>query len=408
MAKIGHMIKRTLYNICFDELFGRQMRFIAGPRQVGKTTLAKEWLKENGCVELYYNWDKRGVKDRFKTDPYFYNADAIGIKSKDKKWICFDEIHKYPKWKDILKDAFDSFEEKYNFIVTGSARLDHFRKSGDSLSGRYFMFRLLPVMLMELTGKKKTFPANDAASFIEENISDTSYQNDFKHMLEFSGFPEPLLKGDEVFSSNWHDAYIDTLVKDDLRDLTKIHDLENVITLMKLLPVRVGSPLSINSLKEDMEVSYNAVRSYVNSLVLTYVIFRVHPYSKKINRGIKKENKVYFFDWSQVDDPAKRFENYVACELKSRVSIWSSATKYKFDLFFIRTRDGKETDFLITRDDFPYLLVEAKLSDEEIASHNKFHAKKLGGIPLIQIVQKPDVVKAGKDDVYMISASRFF
>lgn len=384
------------------------MRFIAGPRQVGKTTLAREWLRERGYSELYYSWDKRGVKNRFKEDPYFYNADAIKIKSQNKKWICFDEIHKYPKWKDILKDAFDSFEEKYNFIVTGSARLDHFRRSGDSLSGRYFMFHLLPLMLMELTGHKKTLPVKNASDFIEENISDTSYQNDFEHMLKFSGFPEPLLKGDEVFSSNWHDAYIDTLVKDDLRDLTKIHDLENVITLMKLLPVRVGSPLSINSLKEDMEVSYNAVRNYINSLVLTYVIFRVHPYSQKINRGIKKENKVYFFDWSQVDDPAKRFENYVACELKSRTSIWSNATKYKFDLFFIRTRDGKETDFLVTRDEVPYFLVEVKMTNENVESHNKLHASKLGDIPLIQIVQKPDVVKAGKDDIYVISASSFF
>lgn len=384
------------------------MRFIAGPRQAGKTTLAKERLLEKGCEGLYYNWDKRDVKNRFKSDPYFYNADALGVHTTSKKWICFDEIHKYPKWKNILKDAFDSFEEKYQFIVTGSARLDMFRKSGDSLSGRYFMFRLLPVLLMELTNQQKTLPTKKAVDFIEENISQTSYQSDLEHMLMFSGFPEPLLKGDEIFSSHWHDEYIDTLVKEDLRDLTKIHDLENVVTLMKLLPGRVGAPLSINSLTKDMESSYNAVRNYVNSLILTYVIFRVHPYSKRISRALKKENKVYFYDWTLASEPAKRFENYVACELKNRVLLWSAATKHKFELFFVRTRDKKETDFLVTRDEMPYFLVEVKMSDENIEVHNRLHAQKLGNIPLIQIVQKPDIVKVGNDCVYVISASRFF
>ncbi len=402
------MIKRTLYNTCFNDNFGRQMRFIAGPRQVGKTTTAKEKLTEMGCGELYYNWDKREVKNRFKADPYFYNADALNVQATPKKWICFDELHKYPKWKNILKDAFDSFEEKYQFIVTGSARLDLFRKSGDSLSGRYFMFRLLPVSLMELTNQQKTLPTKKAAEFIEENIVTASYQTDLEHMLMFSGFPEPLLKGDEIFSSHWHDEYIDTLVKEDLRDLTKIHDLENVITLMKLLPNRVGAPLSINSLMEDMETSYNAVRNYVNSLVLTYVIFRVHPFSKKISRALKKENKVYFYDWTQVAEPARRFENYVACELKNRVEFWSSATKHKFELFFVRTRDKKETDFLVTRDQAPYFMAEVKMSDENVEAHNRLHAERLGNVPLIQIVQKPNVVKAGKDGIYVISASRFF
>lgn len=407
MGKIVSMLTRTLYNVCFNDVYGRQMRFITGPRQVGKTTLAKELLKNKGCSELYYNWDKREVKNRYLADPYFYNSDSLKVKLPSKKWICFDEIHKYPKWKNVLKDVFDSFEEKYQFIVTGSARLDFFRKSGDSLSGRYFMFRLLPVSLSEMTGQQKTLPTNNAKDFIEENISQKSYQNDFLHMLMYSGFPEPLLKGNELFSSRWHEEYIDTLVKEDLRDLTKIHDLENVITLMKLLPNRVGSPLSINSLTGDMGTSYNAVKNYINSLALTYIIFRIHPYSKRIERTLKKENKIYFYDWSLVDEPAKRFENYVACELKNRVELWSSATKHKFELFFVRTRDKKETDFLVTKDLEPFFLVEAKMSDEVVESHNRLHAVKLGNIPLIQIIQKPDVVKVGKDNIFVISAERF-
>lgn len=401
------MLTRYLTTHCFNENLGRQMRFIAGPRQVGKTTLVKGFLSEKNCGELYYNWDLRSTKNRFKEDPYFYNADALEKKNISKPWICFDEIHKFPKWKDVLKDAFDSFEDKYHFIVTGSARLDLFRRAGDSLSGRYFLFRLLPLSLFELTGNQLILPANDAGEFIESCLSHSSRQSDMELLLKFGGFPEPFVKGDEVFSSNWHDAYVDTLLKDDLRDLTKIHELENVATLMHLLPNKVGSPLSINSLREDIDVSYNAVKSYVRALVLTYIIFMVPPYSKKLARTVKKENKVYFFDWSQVKEESKQFENYIACELKHHTELWTISTKYKFELFFVRTKDGKETDFLITRDSKPYFLVEVKMSSDNLESHNLDHKKQLGNIPIVQLVHRADILKAGKGGAYVISASRF-
>jgi hypothetical protein len=311
-----------------------------------------------------------------------------------------------PKWKDILKDAFDSFEEKYRYIVTGSARLDLFRKSGDSLSGRFFLYRLLPVSLSELTKNKFILPVDSAIEFIEVSIGKKAFQSDMDHLIKFSGFPEPLIKGDEVFSSNWHEEYLDTLLREDLRDLTKIHELENVITLMQLLPERIGSPLSINSLREDMAVSYNAVRNYIRSLILTYMIFRVTPYSKKLSRAVKKESKVYLFDWSQVRDESKRFENYVACELKQRVELWSMATKFRFEIFFVRMRDGKETDFLVTRDGVPYFMVEVKMTNDKIESHNINHAKQLD-CPLVQLVYKPNVLKAGNDSTYVVSASNF-
>lgn len=400
-------LSRYLKNVCFNNKLGRQMRFIAGPRQVGKTTLAEAFLKETGFEGLYYNWDLRSVRTRYKVDPYFYNADALSKKTTGTQWICFDEIHKYPKWKDVLKDAFDSFEAKYRFIVTGSARLDLFRKSGDSLSGRYFLFRLLPISLFEMVGSKLSIPSSSAENYIEKNLKTSSHQSDFRHLLSFSGFPEPLTRGDEVFSSNWHDGYIDTLIREDLRDLTKIHELENVETTMKLLPNRIGSPLSLNSLREDLNVSYSAVRNYVRALVLTYVIFSVPPYSKKISRSVKKESKVYFYDWSQVKDEPKRFENYVALELKHRTELWTMQTKYKFELFFVRTKDGKETDFLVTRDGAPFFMAEAKMSSEEIESHNLNHAKTLD-VPLIQIVEKENILKASPNRAYVASASRFF
>lgn len=401
------MIERYIESICFNEKVGRQMRFIAGPRQAGKTTLTRAFLKKVGCEPLYFNWDLRSTKDQYASDPYFYNAAAVMLKTKKQKWICFDEIHKFPKWKDILKDAFDSFEDKYRFIVTGSARLDLFKKSGDSLSGRFFLYRLFPVALFEMAKNKLILPLQSAEEFIEESIRSTSYQSDMEQLLKFSGFPEPLTKADDVFSSNWHEEYIDTLIRGDIRDLTKIHEVENVATLLRLLPDKVGAPLSINSIREDMNVSYNAIKNYVRALLLTYVIFNVPPYSKRLSRMISKENKTYFFDWSMVKDSAKQFENYIACELKQRTELWTTASKYKFELFFLRSRDNKETDFLITRDGKPYFLVEVKLTSDTIESHNITHAQRIGNIPLVQLVSKPNVVRAGKDKTTVISASCF-
>lgn len=402
------MIKRAIEDIAFQARFGRQMRFIAGPRQVGKTTILKRFLEREKCADLYYNWDLRRVRDLYKREHYFFHSQALarGLHG-GRVPVGFDEIHKFPKWKNILKDYFDEFEDRFLFIVTGSARLDLFRKSGDSLSGRYFLFRLLPVSLFELTGAALSTPEDKPASFIEASLH-PSRQSELEALLRFGGYPEPLLKADEVFSSNWHEQYIDTLVREQLRDLTRIHELENVATLMSLIPERVGSPFSIYSTCQDMSVSFNAAKNYLRALTLAYVVFSVPPYFKSLARAVRKEAKVYFYDWTQVPQAAQRFENYVACELKHRAELWSLTTSHKFELFYLRMRDGQETDFLITRDGAPYLLVEAKESDRTVAPQHLLHARKLGGIPVLQVLCQPDVVRAEKDRFYVVSASRFF
>lgn len=147
------MLPRALEKICFNKVFGRQMRFIADPRQVGKTTPAKNFLAGRGGSPLYYNWDQREIRQRYRKDPYFFHSDSLGQKTRGKDWVCLNEIHKYPKWKNILKDYFDSYEGQFQFIITGSARLDLFRKSGDALTGRYFLFLLLPLSLFEVWKK---------------------------------------------------------------------------------------------------------------------------------------------------------------------------------------------------------------------------------------------------------------
>lgn len=406
------MLPRLLEQIAFSPKFGRQMRFIAGPRQTGKTTLAKLILQKNACdPALYYNWDQRKLRQRYKENPYFFVSDHPPVKGK-KPWLCFDEIHKMPKWKNMLKDFFDTYEDQYRFIVTGSARLDFFKKSGDSLAGRYFLFKLLPLSLLELTASVKSKispPPQMAREFIEKQLSNSLYhQSLFEQLLHFSGFPEPFQNGTNEFHERWQEDYQDRLVREDLRDLTKIHDLENVATLMQLLPGKVGNPLSLQALTHDVEVSHTAIKNYVKALKLCYIIFTISPYSKKIQRAVKKETKCYFFDWTKIQEPAARFENYLAVELFSLINLWNDAGWGHFELSFLRMRDKKETDFLILRDSKPWMLIEAKQSSTNIDSHHFLHARQLGNIPFVQLTQKNNVCLVLSPTAYVISASRFF
>ncbi len=390
------LIKRFLEDIAFSGVYSRQMRFITGPRQSGKTTIALNKLKASGNTKFYYNWDRKEVRGRYRKIGDFLALDTAG---KRKPWVCFDEIHKFPKWKNILKDFFDTHEKKVNFTVTGSARLDAMRKAGDSLAGRYFVFKLNPFMLAEICGGKKerVMPGKKAGDMIMKNISVGRDEKDKMHsMLELSGFPEPLIRGSRVFASKWQDDYFERIVKEDLRDISAIHYLEKVLDLIYLLPDKIGSPLSINSLQEDLETGFHTVKNYINYLNLTYVLFRLSPYSKKISRAVKKEKKVYFYNYSVISDEAARFENYVALELKARVDLWNDSAPDRFDIFFIRTRGGRETDFLITKNKNPYILFEAKLSSKNIDSHHIHNSEVLGNIPFVQLVKKPGVVKVKK------------
>jgi len=406
------MIKRHLEDICFQEEFGRQMRFISGPRQIGKTTLSKNFLHQQKLDKLYFNWDLRSVRNQYLQDPYFFETDIYDAQREDRPvWVCLDEIHKMPKWKNILKDYFDKFEDTARFIVTGSARLEWFRKSGDALTGRYFLFHLFPLSLSEAAGN--TMPqlreGESATGFIERRITQVRYEQDLlSQLLYYSGFPEPFSKASNRFFRRWQMDTVDQIVREDVRDLTRIIETENVASLIIQLPDRVGSPLSINALREDMQVSYTAVKNAISALQLTHVIFLIPPYSRSISRAIKKEKKCYFLDWTRCPDPAFRFENYIAVELKTLIELWNDSGLGLLELYYVRTKDRRETDFLIVKSGQPWCLFEAKLSDAPVENHHRRHAEALGGIPVVQLTQEPKVVKKSEGTIYRISASRFF
>ncbi len=403
------MIKRNIQLLCFSEDFGKQMRFIAGPRQCGKTTMAKEFLEAHGMLQFYYSWDDRETKQKYLKNSRFYQESLLDVPPSMTPWICFDEIHKYPKWKDVLKSMYDADCKITRFIVTGSARLDMLRKSGDSLAGRYFLFKLYPLVLNELS--KINNPVLDdfdsPSNLIEKRIGSKRYEQELmEKLLKFSGFPDPFISGKEIFQKKWKNSYLDKLINEDLLSLGHIKEVENVARLLLLLPHKIGSPLSVNSLLQDMLVSYNALRNYLSLIEMAYVTFMISPYSSGISRSIKKEKKLYFYDWTHVRDEGAKFENYIAVELKAMIEIWNDLGN-EFGLNYLRTKDGKESDFLITKEGTPWLIIEAKTKSQKIANHHFITAKKLGNIHVLQIVKENNIAKR-YDRGYQISASRFF
>ncbi len=385
------------------------MRFITGPRQVGKTTLAREKLKVEKSEQLYYLWDLRKVRQRYKENELFFTADLINPRKK--LWVCFDEIHKMPKWKNILKAAFDETSDRYLFIVTGSSKLDIMKRAGDSLAGRYFTFHLLPLTLSELHGKhtSKSTHTGNALKFIETALdTHPAPQDSVVQLLQYSGFPEPFLHQSQRFHRKWSHDYIETVIREDIGTLTRIVDWEYLFDLYKLLPEMVSSPLSQSSLASHLQVSPATVKGYLRRLEDFYLIFSIRPYAKNIKRSLLKAGKYYLYDWSGISDEAARFENYVACELHTKLRLCEDASGDSYRLHYIRNKQKQETDFLITKNDTPWLLLEAKLKDGIIDKHHLDTRLVLKNIPLIQVCRESGIASMQKRDVYRISANRLF
>lgn len=405
------MIKRALYPIAFAEQWGRQMRFITGPRQSGKTTLARQWLDAEGSSKLYYLWDLRSVRQRYKAQELFFTVDALPAGKP--LWVCFDEIHKMPKWKNILKAIFDETRDTYRFIVTGSAKLDVVKRAGDSLAGRYFNFHLMPLMLCEIlvNAESSSIVPASANTFVETCLQRSPAgieQNALLQLLEYSGFPEPFLRQSRSFHARWARDYQETIIREDIGALTRIIDREYIHDLYNLLPEMVGSPLSVSSQASHLQISPVTAKNYLRRLEDFFLVFSIRPYTRNIKRSLLKAGKYYLYDWSRIADPGARFENYVACEIKTRLMLWSDASGDQYGLFYVRNKQKQETDFLITQNGKPWLLVEAKLSDGSLDPHHLHTGEALNNIPIVQICRQPHIASIQKHNVYRISAARFF
>ena len=333
-------VKRYLQDAVKSDLEDR-MVFLGGPRQVGKTTLALQCIKSKAAKPshpAYLNWDSLADRKRI-LDGHLPSKQPI---------VILDEIHKFGGWRNLVKGYYDKHKSKMTFLVTGSARLDYYRRGGDSLQGRYHYLRLFPFSLMEL--------------------SNSPTGKELEQLLTFSGFPEPLLKATAQFHRRWQREYNARVVYEDLRELENVRDVSRIELLLHHLPKCVGSPLSIRSLSLLLDVAHETVQSWLAILERLYTVFRILPYGHKKIRAVKKENKLYFWDWSRIEDRGLRFENLVACQLLKYCCFIEDTQGFHMELRFIRDTDKREVDFVVLKEGLPQFAVECKLSDSKATS----------------------------------------
>lgn len=339
--------------ICKD--LERKIVLLSGPRQCGKTTLAREFHSD----AAYFNFD--------------VPEDRVVLRRKewprDVPLIIFDELHKMKSWKSWIKGVFDQEGIPPRLLVTGSARLDIARKMGDSLAGRHFLFRLHPFTLNEL---KSLRPRRES----------------FARLLRFGGFPEPFLENDETFYRRWRRSHADIILRQDLLDLEQVRDIQALETLIELLRTRVGATVSYQSLARDLERDATTIKRWLGLLENLYLVFRVTPWHRNVARSLLKEPKFYFYDNGQVSgDDGARLENLVACALLRELQYVEDVEGRKGALHFLRTKDGREIDFLVLIDGKPRLMIEVKWADDDAAkSFAWFQRSFARPVPQVQLV----------------------
>lgn len=320
---------------------GNKILVLTGPRQCGKTTLSKMLdadhqsfnydLAEHRLLLMEKSWDRQ------------------------KALLIFDELHKMNEWKAWLKGIYDVEGMPPAMLVTGSARLDAFRKTGDSLAGRHFQFRLHPLDLKEAL-----------------EYTSLSREETFDRLMRVGGFPEPFLKGSQGYYNRWKRSHIDLILREDLLTLTAVRDIQAIETLIELLRARVGRPVSANSLARDLQRSPNTIRHWLGLIEDLYVIFKVTPFHKNIARALLKESKYYFYDNGMVQgDEGIKLENLVACALLKEAHRARDVDGQDTRLYYIRNKDGQEIDFLLTSEQRPLQLVEVKWKDDRLSPNFK-------------------------------------
>jgi uncharacterized protein len=384
------MITRPPYSRIWNELSAeKSLVLLSGPRQCGKTTLAK-MISEEFTNSLYFNWDVVTDKRRLVEDPYFFQGTLR--KDLSTPLIVLDEIHKYKDWKNYLKGAYDRFHDQFLFLVTGSGRLDLYQRGGDSLAGRYSAFRLWPLTLGELHGQGNTVPQFRDDPLRLYQTDHAACQATLQRLMALSGFPEPYLAGKETTYRRWSRVYHRQLIREDIRDVTAIKNIDDVETLFHLLPSKVGAPLSIPNLATDLKVAYNTAGNWLSILERFYLTFTLSPWTTQVARALHKERKTYLLDYAQVEDEAARFENLIALELYRAVSNWNDMGFGDYGLHFIRTKEGREVDFLLSEGNHPLLLLEAKRGDDTPAANlQRFQAAL--GVPAVQLLEKGEGFK---------------
>lgn len=376
-------MRRTLERLLPEGHFPEgRMAFVVGPRQVGKTTLAQRLQRERNSTDLYRNWDDLQWRRAISRDPYGF-VDAYRPRTgRVRPLVVLDEIHKFPRWKRYLKGLWDTRKDRIDVLVTGSGRLDVYQRGGDSLLGRYHQYRLHPLSVREVVDSHPP-PSDYLPEGTLQVWRDASgppprrVRAAFDDLLRWGGFPEPFLKRNDRALRQWHRERHDLIVREDLRDLSRIQLLSHVEELVELLVQRSGSLLSYNLLREDLQVALDSVRLWVGYLRRLYFIHLVRPYAGRLARALRREPKVYAWDWSEVAGEGERFENLVAGHLLKWCHFTQDWGHPPLDLHFVRDKEKREVDFLITLDRKPWMLIETKLSDTDPGPAIHYFAQRL-------------------------------
>lgn len=384
-----------------------KMAFVSGPRQCGKTTMAKMMLKDRGDGS-YYNWDEIKFRRQWKLNPSALLSEEI---KNHKLLLVLDELHKAKLWKRDLKGLYDTSDNSADILVTGSARLNVYRKSSDSLLGRYYHFRLHPFSLAELLHEPWQHP-DDLLMLLFSGVKNVSAdaQIYLKRLLKFGPFPEPLLSHKDNILNLWQRNRIEKIIREDLRDLSRLPELSQIETLTSLLPERSSQPQGIQSLSEILEVSYSTVKRWLHYLNELYYCYTISPYFKSLQRAIKKEKKLYLWDWSEIENEGARFENCIASHLLKYCHFLTDIGVGNFELHHLKNKEKIEIDFLITKNKKPFLPIEVKLSDEALSRAFQQFLPSLPCSHAIQVVLNPNIYRIQEINnckILIISATNF-
>jgi len=331
----------------------RQMLFVPGPRQVGKTTTCRR------LGDAYLNIDDLDDRRAIMAGPASLAARlARAGTGRKRPVVVLDELHKWKKWKAFLKGFFDTYEARVRVIVTGSSRLDVYRRGGDSMMGRYFPCRMHPFSVGEIARQEvPRVPVRPPARVSEP---------DFMALWEHGGYPEPFVRRSGAFTRQWHHVRRSQLLREDLRDFTNVQELSQIGAVADLLGARSAASLVYSNIAGSVNSSVDTIRRWVQTLVALHHGFLLRPWHRRIARSLLKEPRWYLRDWSGIKDPGARAETFVACHLLKAVEGWTDLGMGEFALHYLRDKQHHEVDFLVVRDGAPWFLVEAKAGDDNL------------------------------------------
>ena len=369
-------MRRYLYEHIKRDL-SKKMVILTGPRQIGKTWLSKELMKEFKNPQ-YLNYDHFDDARIIRSHSWSLNADMLVL----------DEIHKMEGWKTFVKGVYDTRPQNQAILLTGSSRLETFRQTGESLAGRYFHFHLNPISVKEMEGLMEP---SEALSLLGR----------------LGGFPEPFLSGSEAEASRWRNQYYTDLIREDILEFSRIHEIRAIRLLLELLRERVGAPLSYTSLSEDLQISPNTVKKYIDILESLCIIFSLRPFHTNVARSVLKEPKIYFYDSGYVKgEEGIRFENTCAVSLLKHVQYLQDTMGEDLSLHYIKTRIGKEVDFAIAKKGKLHQIIEAKLSDDNPSSALSYFVRRMPGVTGYQLVQNLRQ-EQNRNGIAIVSASKW-